>query len=279
MLILMSSLKWVVKTSEAAIHASCAADAFVPKLVLKLAVNVGVIIRVIPPPNSSHSAAPPSATRESARTPHAEQATARRPQGRTRQVSSARHFTVSLVVLPRWPRSVSQIPVVGWLRPGDARGDGLFLVVGRLRPSDAGGDRLFPVVGRPRIGPAGGDGLLLVLGRPRPSHPGGDALFVLHSPLPAPGPPRRPGGVVRRPTGYCRRSLSAFGAPSQSLSRLTRTQPSRWPSSASGMLFATAAPAHRTLRDHRKPRTAGAVSLHGRQRDRRLRLAADDAGR
>ena len=245
MLILMSSLKWVVKTSEAAIHASCAADAFVPKLVLKLAVNVGVIIRVIPPPNSSHSAAPPSATRESARTPHAEQATARRPQGRTRQVSSARHFTVSLVVLPRWPRSVSQIPVVGWLRPGDARGDGLFLV----------------------------------LGRPRPSHPGGDALFVLHSPLPAPGPPRRPGGVVRRPTGYCRRSLSAFGAPSQSLSRLTRTQPSRWPSSASGMLFATAAPAHRTLRDHRKPRTAGAVSLHGRQRDRRLRLAADDAGR
>ena len=49
MLMLILSEKWLVKTWAAATQAALAAVAFAPKFVSKLAVNVGVMIKVIPP--------------------------------------------------------------------------------------------------------------------------------------------------------------------------------------------------------------------------------------
>ena len=48
MLMLMLSEKWVVKTWDAATQAALAAVALAPKFVSKLAVNVGLIFKMIP---------------------------------------------------------------------------------------------------------------------------------------------------------------------------------------------------------------------------------------
>ena len=51
MLMLMLSENWLVKTWAAATQAAFAAVAFAPKFVSKLAVNVGLMIKMIPPKN------------------------------------------------------------------------------------------------------------------------------------------------------------------------------------------------------------------------------------